>query len=111
MRATFQARCPSWSEEVYFAMTASPRTFERFTARPDGLVGGIPKKKGWQNYLALGPRTLRKDFYLVGDSNFPGQSTLATATGGQRVAYALGKQIKRTSNELLLPSAKVKSEV
>ena len=109
MRETFQSRCSSWSEEVYFAMTASPRTFEKFTSRPDGLVGGIPKIKGWQNYLHLGPRKLANDFYLVGDSTFPGQSTLATATGGQRVAYALGKHLASISQRQYLPSISVKS--
>ena len=102
MRETFQNQCPAWSERVYFATTASPRTFERFTARTDGLVGGIPKYKGLHNYLHLGPRKLRPNFYLVGDSTFPGQSTLATATGGERVAESILKNIYRY-NQAKLP--------
>lgn len=86
MRSTFSERCPEWSEQVYFGMSASPRTFERFTAREEGLVGGIPKRRGWHNYLRLGPRRLAKGLYMVGDSTFPGQSTLATATGGERTS-------------------------
>ena len=31
--------------------TASPRTFERFTGRLGGYVGGIPKQKGWHHYV------------------------------------------------------------
>jgi hypothetical protein len=32
-------------------------------------------------------------FYLVGDSVFPGQSALATATGGVRVAEAVQREL------------------
>ena len=89
MRETLKARCPKWSDSVYFDLTASPRTFERFTGRPRGLVGGAPRRRGWRHYLSLGPRQLLPGLYLVGDSVFPGQSTLATATGGARVAEHL----------------------
>ena len=101
MRETLQLRCPEWSERVYFAMTASPRTFERFTSRSQGLVGGIPKTKGWRHYTQLAPKKIAPEFYLVGDSVFPGQSTLATATGGQRVAECI-MRTERKYNTLSL---------
>ncbi len=69
-------------------LTASPRTFERFTRRPDGLVGGIPRRAGLHHYTRMVPREVERGFYLVGDSVFPGQSTLATAIGGARTAVA-----------------------
>jgi phytoene dehydrogenase-like protein len=101
MRRTFEAQCPQWSEGVYLAMSASPRTFERFTGRPEGFVGGAPRLAGLRQYLELSPRAALEGFYLVGDSVFPGQSTLATAIGGQRVAervtrdYGRGGQHRR----------------
>lgn len=86
MRATVRRLLPEW--RVHSEMTASPRTFERFTGRPEGLVGGVPRTAGLHHYLSLFPRPVLPDFYVVGDSVFPGQSTLATAIGGQRTAVA-----------------------
>ena len=97
MRETLQLRCPDWSEQVYFALTASPRTFERFTSRSKGLVGGIPKTKGWHHYKHLAPKLIAPNFYLVGDSVFPGQSTLATATGGHRIAESIWRRARKSS--------------
>jgi phytoene dehydrogenase-like protein len=72
--------------DVRHVMTASPRTFERFTRREEGAVGGVPRRAGLGNYLELGPRPVMDGLWLVGDSVFPGQSTLATALGGVRTA-------------------------
>jgi phytoene dehydrogenase-like protein len=88
MRALLAAQLPEW-EGVEHELTASPRTFERFTARPEGLVGGIPRLAGWHNYRALGPAEVAPGVWLVGDSVFPGQSTLGVAIGGMRAAAAL----------------------
>lgn len=89
MRATIAQRAPELLANVRFDMPGSPRTFQRFTLRSEGLVGGVPRTVGWHNYMDLFPRPFDRDFYLVGDSVFPGQSTLATAIGGDRVARKL----------------------
>ena len=89
MRAVFAARAPEWASGVETTMTASPRTFERYTRRPGGLVGGVPRRAGLHNYAGAWPRPIAPNLWLVGDSVFPGQSTLATALGGLRVAEAL----------------------
>jgi phytoene dehydrogenase-like protein len=86
MRATLRGQLPEWRVES--EMTASPRTFERFTGRSRGFVGGVPREAGLEHYLSLFPRPVLRDLWLVGDSVFPGQSTLATAIGGQRTATA-----------------------
>ena len=86
MRATLQARAPELVEDVVLTMPASPRTFERFTKRPLGRVGGVPRRVGIHHYLSITPMQAAKNFYLVGDSAFPGQSTLACALGGQRLS-------------------------
>lgn len=70
-------------------MTASPRTFERFTGRYGGYVGGIPRRAGLSNYAGLWPSPVAPGLYLVGDTVFPGQSTLATALGGYKLAEHL----------------------
>lgn len=86
MRQTLKLRAPELARATLFEMTGSPRTFERFTGRPGGFVGGIPRKKGLHHYRDLGPQQVAKDLYLVGDTAFPGQSTLAVALGGLRTA-------------------------
>ena len=85
MRSLLARLAPEWSQEVVHELPASPRTFERFTGRPGGFVGGIPRRAGWAAYRDLLPRPVDRGLYLVGDSVFPGQSTLATALGGHRV--------------------------
>ena len=77
---------PEWHAGLVHSMTASPRTFERFTGRHLGLVGGIPRQAGLKVYTdALGGPVL-PGLQLVGDSVFPGQSILAAALGGTRAA-------------------------
>ena len=53
------------------------------------MVGGIPKKAGLHNYTNLWPTNPLPNLWMVGDSHFPGQSTLATAVGGVRTAHAI----------------------
>jgi phytoene dehydrogenase-like protein len=96
MRATLRDLAPEW-EEVVHELPASPRTFERFTGRSGGLVGGIPRRAGLRNYFPLGPLELTRGAWLVGDTAFPGQSTLAVATGGTRVASKVLNRLARTS--------------
>lgn len=77
---------PEWFALIDDLESASPRTFARFTARPGGAVGGIPRRAGLSAWKGLSPQPFAKDFWLVGDSSFPGQSALACALGGARVA-------------------------
>ncbi|MCB9623568.1 MAG: FAD-dependent oxidoreductase [Sandaracinus sp.] len=86
MSRTIEARAPELHAAIETDLTASPRTFERFTGRDHGYVGGIPRRAGLSAYRRLLPRAYLPGLYLVGDSVFPGQSTLATALGGLRVA-------------------------
>jgi len=94
MRETLLKRAPEIALHSVAEMTGSPRTFERFTRRTHGLVGGIPRRAGWGNYLNFWPQAHLPNLYLVGDSVFPGQSTLATALGGVKVAGVLSKKLK-----------------
>ncbi|QDU83283.1 hypothetical protein Pla163_03810 [Planctomycetes bacterium Pla163] len=77
---------PQWHAGIVHRLPASPRTFARFTGRSDGYVGGVPRRRSLAHYLHMGPRVLGPGLLLVGDSTFPGQSTLATALGGAAAA-------------------------
>lgn len=64
-------------------LPGTPVTFERFTRRPLGMVGGFPQTS---LFRARGPETGIKNAWLVGDSVFPGQSTAGVTLGAIRVA-------------------------
>lgn len=66
-------------------LAGTPVTFQRFTRRAWGWVGGFPQTNLWR---AWGPR-LAPQLWMVGDSIFPGQSTAAVALGGLRVADSI----------------------
>ena len=66
----------------FFSMPGTPVTFQGFTRRAWGWVGGFPQTN---LFRAWGPR-LGRNLWMVGDSIFPGQSVTAVALGGVRVA-------------------------
>ncbi len=94
MATTIAARAPEWAAGTAHELPASPRTFERFTGRSAGAVGGIPRRAGLANYRRLTPRALAPGLFLVGDSVFPGQSALATFLGGLRTAEAVRRALR-----------------
>ncbi len=73
---------PGIREAAGLVLPGTPVTFQRFTRRAWGWVGGFPQTS---LFRAWGPR-LAPYLWLVGDSIFPGQSIAAVALGGLRVA-------------------------
>ncbi len=73
---------PGLRRAAKLILPGTPVSFQRFTHRSRGWVGGFPQTN---LFRAWGPR-LGPNLWLVGDSIFPGQSVLATALGGMRVA-------------------------
>jgi phytoene dehydrogenase-like protein len=76
---------PGLREAAILVLPGTPVTYERFTRRAWGWVGGFPQTSLFQTW---GPR-LARGLWMVGDSIFPGQSTAAVALGGLRVAREL----------------------
>jgi phytoene dehydrogenase-like protein len=76
---------PGFSTKAALVLPGTPVTFERFTRRAWGWVGGFPQTSLFQ---AWGPR-LAPNLWMVGDSIFPGQSVPAVALGGLRVAQGV----------------------
>jgi C-3',4' desaturase CrtD len=99
-RAAYEARKTAYAERILAAaetalpnlraganliLPGTPVTFQRFTRRAWGWVGGFPQTnlfRAWAPRLAPG-------LWLVGDTIFPGQSTTAVALGGLRVAQMI----------------------
>lgn len=63
--------------EKYFISSGSPKTFEDYTLRYKGFVGGIPHTVFPHLFFMPSSVSPFKGFYLVGDTVFPGQGTPA----------------------------------
>ena len=74
---------PGFRKAAHMIMPGTPHTYETFTRRPLGMVGGFPQTS---LFNARSPRTGMKNLWLVGDSIFPGQSTAGVTIGAMRVA-------------------------
>lgn len=76
---------PGAEASLVHAEFASPRSFQRYTRRQQGAVGGPPVRRSTSNFLAVGSDVLGPGLWLVGDSVFPGQGTMATVLSAIRV--------------------------
>lgn len=72
-------------------LPGTPVTFQFYTRRPQGMVGGFPQSS---LFAARGPHTGIPNVKLVGDSIFPGQSTAGVTLGAMRVATDIITQMK-----------------
>lgn len=81
---------PGFIQATQTVMPGTPVTFQFFTQRHRGWVGGFPQTNLFQN---IHPR-LDETLWLVGDSIFPGQSIPATSLGGIRVARDIINEIE-----------------
>jgi phytoene dehydrogenase-like protein len=76
---------PGLTGAVELQKAGTPVTFQNFTRRPLGMVGGFPQTS---LFKMRGPGAGIENLLLVGDSIFPGQSTAGVTLGGMRVATA-----------------------
>ena len=73
---------PDFDAGKGFVITGTPSSWENYTLRAGGSVGGAPLSRRNANLRALPSRVGLPDFRLVGDSTFPGQGTVACALSG-----------------------------
>ena len=85
MLAALGRAIPGAPEALVHAEFASPRSFARYTRRTDGAVGGPPVSRSNSNLLAVGADVLGPKLWVVGDSVFPGQGTMAVVLSAMRV--------------------------
>ena len=67
----------------------TPKTFERFTRRYNGWVGGIPWKAGSLPLFRPRYRLPGKGLYLIGDTALPGQGVSGVVLGAQSLVNKL----------------------
>ncbi|MDX1417154.1 MAG: hypothetical protein R3293_23310, partial [Candidatus Promineifilaceae bacterium] len=83
MIAAAETALPGIGSAIDLCLPGTPVTFETFTRRPQGMVGGFPQTS---LFRVRGPKTGIPNLWLVGDSIFPGQSTAGVTLGAIRVA-------------------------
>ena len=71
---------------------ATPVTWERYTGRVQGCVGGYPQTS---LFKVCGPLTRFDNMFFVGDSIFPGQSLPGVVTGARRTIELLLQRTKK----------------
>ena len=76
---------PEAPAALVHAEFASPRSFERYTRRLAGGVGGAPVSRSNSNFFAVDSDVFGPGIWIVGDSVFPGQGTMASVLSGIRV--------------------------
>jgi C-3',4' desaturase CrtD len=92
-KALFQSRLiealgralPVAPSALLHAEFASPRSFKRYTRRNAGAVGGAPVGRSNSNFFAVDSAVFGPGLWVVGDSVFPGQGTMATVVSAIRV--------------------------
>jgi C-3',4' desaturase CrtD len=97
--AAAEVALPGLRAAADLILPGTPVTFQRFTRRAWGWVGGFPQTN---LFRAWGPR-LAPGLWMVGDSIFPGQSTAAVALGGMRVAQTVLADLESASKTTVVP--------
>jgi C-3',4' desaturase CrtD len=85
------AALPGFKAGVSLMMPGTPVTYQFYTGRHLGMVGGFPQTS---LFKARGPRTGIANVRLVGDSIFPGQSTAGVSLGALRVAADVRRHLR-----------------
>ena len=80
---TIDRTIPGFKAAVTMSLPGTPVTYEFYTMRHKGMVGGFAQTS---LFHARSPRTGIANLRLVGDSIFPGQSTAGVTLGAIRVA-------------------------
>ncbi len=84
--AAAEVALPGLRQSMRLCLPGTPVTFQFYTHRPLGMVGGFPQTSLLR---ARSPWSGIPNVWLVGDSIFPGQSTAGATLGGWRVAETM----------------------
>ncbi|WP_055073960.1 C-3',4' desaturase CrtD [Pseudanabaena sp. 'Roaring Creek'] len=84
-------------ETIIHVEAATPQTFERYTGRDRGIVGGVGMRVSTFAPFGFANRTPLKNIWLVGDSTHPGEGT----AGVSYSALTVVRQIEQSSRKLI----------
>ena len=85
------------SSTIIHQEAATPQTFERFTGRSLGRVGGVGQRVSTFGPFGLATRTPIRNLWLVGDSTHPGEGTAGVSYSAltivQQILGGVGKTV------------------
>jgi C-3',4' desaturase CrtD len=88
--AALERAIPGARNHIRYQQIGTPVSFQRYTQRDGGAVGGIAQTPAHSGLASLGVRVPEiARLWLVGDSVFPGQSTAAVTQGAIRLFHLL----------------------
>jgi C-3',4' desaturase CrtD len=87
---------PSLARRPLVREVGTPRTYERYTFRPRGAVGGVRQSPANSNQRAIPHHLGVPGFWLVGDSTWPGLGTVACVLGSRIVAAGVLAEARRS---------------
>lgn len=79
-------------ETIVHVEAGTPRTFQRFTARDRGIVGGIGQRVPTFGPFGFANRTPIRGLWLVGDSTHPGEGTAGVSYSALTVVRQIEAQ-------------------
>jgi C-3',4' desaturase CrtD len=81
-------------EAIVHCEAATPRTFQRFTARDRGIVGGLGQRVSTFGPFGFANRTPFANLWLVGDSTHPGEGTAGVSYSALTVVRQIEAKFK-----------------
>jgi C-3',4' desaturase CrtD len=79
-------------ENILVTEAGTPRTFEYYTGRDRGIVGGIGQRVATFGPFGFGTRTPIANLWLVGDSTHPGEGTAGVSYSALTVVRQIEQQ-------------------
>lgn len=82
-------------DSVRFVTSGTPKTYQRYTGRQSGYVGGLPFLYGMNPWKLRGHTTSLPYVHQVGDTTFPGQGIVGVVAG----AFGLDEKLKKVPSQ------------
>ncbi len=80
------------ADTIIHQETATPRTFAKYTAREQGIVGGVGQRISSFGPFGIANRTPINGLWLVGDSTHPGEGTAGVSYSALTVVRQIAAQ-------------------
>ena len=90
---------PGLGERPVVLEVGTPLTYQRFTGRPRGAVGGTRLDLSNSNQQAIPHQIGVPGFWLVGDTTWPGLGTVACVVGSRIVANGVRERFREIHRE------------
>jgi phytoene dehydrogenase-like protein len=90
---------PQLGENPLVYEIGTPQTYEKFTSRTRGAVGGVHQTLWNSNQFAIPHDIGLPGFWLAGDSTFPGLGTVACVLGSRIVAEGVEAEYHRLARK------------